>query len=217
MRHSMLRRSSFLLGFSSAVGVLLAVSVVALAGPEGSASSRAEAPARASDVFAAFDRARTADDALSPEAEKMLSAISLSAPSLAVDPGLIVASESRRVVGPNNQVTFLAPTEKKQVCFAVPKANESGCTDGSMLAADGVDLRLSDADGLGQGEPTVLSGFTASDVVSVGVSSGGDRLTEAATANGVFYATTLSIPNAVVVTFQDGSERRIAIPAPPEQ
>lgn len=217
MRHSILRRSSFLLGFSSALGVLLAVSVTALAGSEGSASSRAEAPARASDLFAAFDRARTADDALSPGAAKILGAISPSAPSSALDPGRIVASESRRVVGPNDQVTFLAPTEKQQVCFAVPESNESGCTDGSTLAADGVDLRLSDADGLGQGEPTVLSGFIADDVISVQVSSGGDRLTEAATANGVFYATTLSIPNAVVVTFQDGSERRIVIPAPPEQ
>jgi hypothetical protein len=103
------------------------------------------------------------------------------------------------------------------VCFVVSESGESGCSDGSRLAADGVELQLLDADGLGQGEPTVLRGFIARDVISIQVASGTDRPTDAAMANGVFYATADSIPSAIVATFQGGSQHTIVIPSPPEK
>lgn len=212
-----LRRSSFMLGFSAALGVLLAVSVVAFAGPDSSTSARAEAPSRATDVFTAFGRARTGDDALSPEAETILAAISPSAPSSTLDPGRIVPSESRRVVGPNGHVIYLVPTDKQLVCYVELVSNHAGCSDGSRLANDGVELSLIDPDGLGQGEPTVLSGFVAADVVSLQVSAQGNRLAGAVTGNGVFFVTSTSIPDGLVVAFEDGSMRPISIPSPPEK
>jgi hypothetical protein len=211
------RRSSFLLAFSLALGVFLTATVVALAGPSSFTSARTDAPSHAADVFTAFDRARTDADALSQEAATMLAAISPSAPSSALDPGKIVPAESRRVIGPNNRVIYLVPTEKQQVCYGVPDSHAVGCTDGSRLASDGVEFSLTDPDGLGQGEPTAVSGFVAADVVSVEVSTPDSRRSMAATLNGVFGASSTSVPDGLVVTFQDGSTRNIPIPSPPER
>jgi hypothetical protein len=216
MRPSLLRRSSFLLAFSAAVGILSSLALVALAGAGSSISGREKAPAQASDVFAAFDRARAPADVLPAEAERALTELPASAPRSDLDPGRIVVGESRRVVGPGERVVYLAPTTKDNVCFVGPEPGHAGCSNGSRVASDGVELSLSDADGLGLGEPTVLSGFLAPDVVSVDVSVKGGRRLGAAVANGLFYATSTSVPVALVVTFRDGTERAIPIPAPPE-
>lgn len=216
MRPSFLRRSSFLLGFSAALGVISALAVVALAGPDGSNSTHSETPTRASDVFAAFDRARAPADVLPNEAERILTELPALAPRSDLDPGRIIVGDSRRVVGPGERVVYLAPTTKDNVCFVGPELEHAGCSNGSRLASDGVELTLFDVDGLGLGEPTILSGFLAPDVLSVDVSIDGKRRVGAAIANGLFYATSGSIPDALVVTFTDGTERTIPIPAPPE-
>ncbi|MDH4147464.1 MAG: hypothetical protein OEY23_20095 [Acidimicrobiia bacterium] len=210
------RRTSFLLAFSAAMGILLATGVVAFAGPTNSTDSRAAVPTRASDVFPGFDRARTAGDALSTDAEAVLTSFSPSAPRPALDPGQIERTESRRVDGPSGQVAYLVPTVKEQVCFVLTASNDSGCSDGSRLATDGVELLLSDADGLGVGEPTVLTGFTVPGVVSIQVSTADGRLSDAAIARGVFYATVTSAPTGLDVKFADGTDRGIVIPSPPK-
>lgn len=212
----MLRRSSFLLGFSAALGALVAGSVVAFAGPGTSTSVRGEAPSRATDVFRAFDRARTVADALSPEAQERLAAISPAAPSAELDPGQIIGSESRRVVRPDGQVTYLVPTTRHQVCFLEPASGSTGCSNGSRLVNDGIEFSLTDPDGLGNREPTVLTGFVADDVVSVQVVAEDSRSADAAMTDGVLLAMSTSRPTALVVMFEDGSTRSVSIPSPPE-
>ncbi len=210
------RRSSFLLGCSAAMRTLLATGVVAFAGSTNTTASQTVVPTRASDVFPGFDRSRTDDDALSADAETILASFSPSAPRPTLDPGQIEQAESRRVDGPNGQVAYLVPTVKKQVCFVLTASNDSGCSDGSRLATDGVELLLSDADGLGVGEPTVLTGFTVPGVVSIRVSTADGRLGDAAIASGVFYTTATSAPTGLVVKFGDGTDRSIVIPSPPK-
>jgi hypothetical protein len=216
MRLTSLRRPSFLLGFATAVGSILALTVVAYAGSGSDGSDRPEQPRPAKESFAAFERARTGGDALSRDAAALLTPLSEEAPRSALDPGRIVATESRRVDGPSGEVTYLVPTDKGQVCFAAPSSGEVGCTDGTALVTDGIDLRLVDTDGLGHGEPSVLRGFVADEVGSVSVATADGNTRVASIANGIFLAVVPAVPEAVVVSFRDGTEQQLSIPPPPK-
>lgn len=218
MRSIDLRRTSFVLGFAAALGGVVAFAVVASAGgagPEEQLPTREQASS-ATLAFPAFQRTRSAGDALTPAAAALLAPLTANAPRPELDPGALLVTESRRIAGPAGEVAFLVPTEKGQVCFAALVSNEAGCSDGTALAQDGIDLRLLDEDGLGHGSPTVLRGFTADTVASVAVVSADRRVETASIANGMFLATSNAVPENVVVSFDDGTQRRLSISPPKE-
>lgn len=219
MRLHFTRRASFLLGFSAAIGILLAVSIVALGNTAGSsAGADPPAPADVTTLLSSFSRDRAGSDALTPEAQKALADLSATpAPSENLDPGSLRLSNSRKVLsnaGSAGAEMFLVPTSKHQVCLLVTPFGGAGCMNGVRLAADGVDWALSDADGLGKGAPTVIYGVVASGVARLESVDGG-KATNLALTDGAFYAELANMPDLLRLTLSDGTSREVAIPALP--
>lgn len=208
--------SPMLLGFSAAVGALLAVSVVAFA-DTGSAGqlTATRATVDPTTLLDAFQRPRTERDALSPEVDAELRTLSSTAPSDALAPGDPVAARSRRVTHDDGTTFFLTPTTRNQLCIAVVPGGSAGCTAGIGLAEDGVEFQLMDADGLGQGRPTVVRGIVAAGAAGLEVASASGRH-EAPLVEGTFSISLSDVPTAVVVPMRDGSVRQVTIPAPPQ-
>lgn len=216
MRSNVRPRSLFLLGSAATLGAVLAFAVVAFAGGAGSGQDLRPLGERrpAAESFSAFQRAREAGDALTPTAAALLSSLVADAPRSELDPGALLVDDSRRIVGPLGEVAFVVPTDKEQVCFAFPASGEAGCSNGAALAADGIELQLLDEDGLGHGAPTVLRGFAAANVKAVSVSSSDGRTTTSSITRGMFLLRSSAAPDSVVVSFADGTERRLSISPP---
>lgn len=191
--------SAVLLGFSAAVGMLLAASVVAFA-DTGSAGQLTvtRASVDPTTLLDAFQRPRTERDALSPEFDAGLRTLSSAAPSDALAPGDPVAARSRRVTRDDGTTFFLVPTTRGQVCIAVVPGGSAGCTAGMGLAEDGVEFQLVDSDGLGQGDPTVIRGIVAAGASGLEVVSA-SRTREAALVEGTFSIRLSDVPTAVLV------------------
>lgn len=216
MKRLIASSSSMLLGFSAAVGVLLAASVVAFAntGTAGQLTA-ARAPVDPTTLLDSFQRPRAERDALSAEVDARLRSLSSTAPSDALAPGDPITARSRRVTHDDGTTFFLTPTTRKQVCIAVVPGGAAGCTAGIGLAEDGVEFQLMDADGLGLGKPTIVRGVVATGAAGLEVAyEGGSR--EAPLVEGTFSILSSEVPTAVVVRMRDGSVRRVTIPAPPQ-
>lgn len=215
MRNPFSRSAKFVLGSSTAIGAMLAMSVVAFAGGSSNTGAEFAAPARATDVFPSFSRSRTADDALPPSAQADLARLLAGgAPSEALDPGAPLPANSRKTITAYGQTTYLVPTDKDQVCYVVSPSGDAGCTDGSAIARDGLDWGLVDPDGFDAGAPTVVYGLTGAGVTGVTVATGA-RSYPAMVRDGAFYLELQSKPTAITVRFADGPEREMTIPAPP--
>ena len=214
MKRLITSSSSVLLGFSAAVGALLAVSVVAFADTGSGQVTAARASVDPTTLLDSFQRPRTERDALSPEVDSELRTLSSTAPSDALAPGDPVAARSRRVTHDDGTTFFLVPTTRKQLCIAVVPGGAAGCTAGIGLAEDGVEFQLVDSDGLGQGDPTVVRGIVAAGAAGLEVASASGTH-EAALVEGTFSISLSDVPTAVVVPMRDGSVRQVTIPAPP--
>ena len=215
MKNPFSRSASFVLGGSTAIGAMLAVSVVAFAGGGFDAGTEAAAPARATDVLPSFSRARTADDALPPSAQAGLARLLAGgAPSEALNPGTPLPAGSRKTISAYGQTTYLVPTDKEQACYVVSPSGDAGCTDGSGIARDGLEWGLVDPDGFDAGAPTVVHGLTGEGVTGVSVATGATSH-PAIVRDGAFYLELQSKPTAITVRFVDGSDKEWTIPAPP--
>lgn len=204
------RRALFALGSSAAVGAVLFTSVVAFAG-----GGDVAAPVRATDVLPSFSRAHAADDSLPASAQASLeSLLAGGAPSEALNPGTPLPADSRKTISAYGQTTYLVPTDKGQACFVVNPSGDAGCTDGSALARDGIEWGLVDPDGFDTGQPTVVRGLVGEGVAGVSIASGkgSERV---ALDDGAFYVELPSKPTTITIRFVGGSEREIAVPAPP--
>jgi len=72
-----------------------------------------------------------------------------------------------------------------------------------------------DADGLGQGQPTVVRGIVSTGAAGLKVASASGTH-EATLIEGTFSISLSDVPTAVVVPMRDGSVRQVTIPAPPQ-
>ena len=220
MKTRLLRRTPFLLGFSAALGAVLALSVVAFASADGATSSDPATPADATSVVSSFSRARTSEDVLSPLASRALERlVAVAAPSDALNPGLPEPSRSRRVTatadGGARGIVYLVPTSKKQVCYVITPSGQAGCSDGTGLVRDGVEWGLFDSDGIGVGSPTIVHGLVATNVTGLAIDA--DGKTTAATINdGAFYTEMAGTPESITLTLSDGTQREIGVPVPPK-
>jgi hypothetical protein len=216
MKRLITSSSTMLLGFSAAVGALLAASVVAFASTGSAGQLTAErASVDPTTLLDSFQRPRTERDVLSAEVEARLGSLSATAPSDALAPGDPVVARSRRVTRDDGTTFFLTPTTRKQLCIAVVPGGSAGCTTGIGLAEDGVEFQLMDADGLGQGQPTVVRGIVSTGAAGLKVASASGTH-EATLIEGTFSISLSDVPTAAIVAMRDGSVRQVTIPTPPQ-
>lgn len=216
MKRLITSSSTMLLGFSAAVGALLAASVVAFADTGSAAQvTAARASVDPTTLLDTFQRPRTERDVLSAEVEARLSSLASTAPSDELAPGDLVTARSRRVTHDDGTTFFLTPTTRKQLCIAVVPGGSAGCTAGIGLAEDGVEFQLMDPDGLGQGQPTVVRGIVSTGAAGLEVASASGTQ-EAPLVEGTFSMSLSDVPTAVIVPMRDGSVRQVTIPAPPQ-
>lgn len=205
------RTTPLMLGASAAIGAMLAVSVVALAGT----GTRVAVPTRVADVLPSFSRARTPGDSLPASGQEgLVRLLASGVPSGALDPGVPLPGDSRKTITAYGQTTYLVPTDKGQVCYVVTPSGDAGCTDGSAIASNGLEWGLVDVDGFGTGAPTVVRGLTGPGVTGISVATGATSH-PALLRDGAFSVEVASRPTAISARFADGSQREWAIPQPP--
>lgn len=195
---------ALLLGLSAIAGVLIAANAVAIA------SNRAENQSP-TELVAAFQRERTATDALPADLSAEWSAVLVQTPA-ENSPGAPTYEESR-LTQPGGSRIWLVPTSKGQLCRILDDRSAGGCIDGSRLGSDGIDWGLVDSDGPGPA-PTVIWGLVSSTVSEVSaVTPTGDY--DASLDEGAFEIRATTLPRALFVAKTDGTTLRIEVPAPP--
>jgi hypothetical protein len=224
----------FWFGFAVAIGGVLAIAVVAFAGGGESATPSSQ-PATAgtksatlpeaqsaADALGVFDTTRTAADALPPAAAKEANALASDAESVPAElqPGAFGLAQSRLLlsdVGTRGANLYAFPTSKGQVCALFDTHyGLVGCF-ARFTAETPISWDVMDLDQVGAGDPPIVDGLVPDDVVSVGVSVGGE-LREAVLQNNAFFYElddATAWPEAIVVSYRDGSARTVSLVGPP--
>jgi hypothetical protein len=221
---SLPKRASFWLGFSAAVGLLLAITVAAVAGGKGSTATPASLvdATPSTGPLAVFAKPRAASDAIPAELEWQAS--DLSGQSAAIPDqlrnGRIEVEKSRLLLsnlGSTHVDLYAIPSAKGLTCsFWVRKdSTAGGC--GSFTPALPVGTTRFDPDGLGEGVPVSVGGLVPNNVTQVDVIVGGESYAATLTNNAYFFEAPNSNaqPEAVRVTFDSGSTTTISLPLMP--
>jgi len=195
---------ALLLGLSATAGVLIVTNAVAIA------SNRAETQSP-TELVAAFQRERTANDALPTELAAEWSAVLGQAP--ADNSAGVPDYQQSRLAQPGASRIWLVPTTTRQLCRIRDDRSAGGCIDSSHLASDGIDWGLVDSDGPGP-SPTVIWGLVSSTVSKISaLTPTGDDV--AALDEGAFEIRATAFPKALLVAKTDGTTLRIEVPPPP--
>jgi len=218
------RHWKFWLGFSAALGGILAIAVVALARPSSSPTIRAaNAPSvPAASAVGALNRPATAADALPPEAAAIAGALLNGAPSASSDanPGSLTSSKSRRLLsglGSRGVSLYAIPTSKGAVCTVFSVAyGSAGCFDRFTDEAP-VSVDVRDVDQVGGGLPAIVDGLAPSNVKAIEVTVNGQRHSATLANNAFFYelAPSSSWPQTVTITYRNGATRTLSLAAAP--
>jgi hypothetical protein len=219
------KSKTFWIGFSIALGGILAVSVAAFGHGGGTQISNVKAdptpppPAGPpADVIAALQTPRTAADALTGAAAATAQGLSTGQAAVQSDlqPGGLDLGQSRRLldgVGSSNVSLFAIPTSKGQVCTVFSAVyGTAGCTAGFTREAP-ISWDVRDPDQLGGGAPAIVNGLVPNDVASVSVSLDGTTHEATLQRNGFFYElpSTASWPDAIIVGYKNGSTLKLEI------
>lgn len=194
-----------LLGLSATAGILLATNAVAIASLHTQTSSPTE-------FVAAFQRERSASDALPADLAAEWRAVLAQAPA----EGTLGAPnyQESRLTQPGASSIWLVPTSEGQLCRIRDDRSAGGCIDSSLLRRDGVDWGIVDSDGPGPA-PTVIWGLVSPAVSRVSaVTSAGDYVA-AASDEGAFEIRATAFPKELLVAKTDGTTLRIEVPQPP--
>jgi hypothetical protein len=174
-------------------------------------------PAPAAFDLGILDSTRTTSDSLDPAALDTATRYLSGAPSDQLDPGQLEFSQSRRLfakVGSADGAFYVIPTSKGQLCYVITGFSSAGCLASAPLASTGIDWGLSDNDGLGTGEPLVVHGLVANEVVGVDVVAGG-KIHQAVLTNNAFYTELEGLPDALIVHRAGNRDTRIPVPRLP--
>jgi len=132
-------------------------------------------------------------------------------------PGALESSRSHRLLadlGPAHAVMYALPTNKGQVCFifADPEPKSGGCVP--TFGGDAGIPRI-----IGGGRPREVYGLVPDSVTSVGVVEQGAEHDAVVQNNAYYYrlVSTSGYPEAIVVTYADGTTTTENIPPPPQQ
>jgi hypothetical protein len=218
------RHWMFWLGFSVALGGILALAVIAMARSSKSPTTRAaNAPSvPAASAVGALNRPATAADALPPEAAATAAALLNGAPSASSDanPGSLASSKSRRLLsglGSMGVSLYAIPTSKGAVCTVFSGTyGSAGCFDRFTNEAP-VSLDVRDVDQLGGGLPAIVDGLAPSNVKAIDVTVDGQRQSATLAHNAFFYelASSSAWPQAVTITYRNGATRTLSLATAP--
>jgi hypothetical protein len=215
-------RPSFVLGFATAIGGLLALGTVALARPH-SAPRPAARPARATGApspapLAVLSRPRGLSDDL-PAALVASVADLAGGPELVpeVRNGTVLTRSSHLALsdlGTTNASFYVVPTAKGRVCIVITNGTQ-GCDEGRFTVAYPASWGLADADGYRKGAPTSVYGLVPNNVDRVTVVDDNGGRTEARVGNNAYYvelADGAAMPTSVVVQYANGRSATVDLP-----
>lgn len=221
----------FWLGFSVALGGILAVAVVALAAPSRSERTESKSGARtnvsvpsgpAASVLAVLQRPATAADQLPPQTAATAQGILTGSEGLTADvqPGSLVEVKSRRLLtnlGSQGVSIYAVPTSKGNVCTVFSAVYGSAGCFAQFTSETPVSYDVRDVDQVGAGLPAIVDGLAPDNVVSVDVTADGSTHSATLANNAFFYElpSPAAWPQAITVNYRDGSSRTISIAGVP--
>jgi len=210
------RRTSFWLGFSAALGLLLTVAMVALAGRSSSGSpavTKNDSPDRG--PLAVFSKKRGPADVLPARLAASLGDLAgdASVPA-ALRNGTPQLEKSRLLlsnVGSTHADLYAFPTSKGYVCQAFD-AGPRGCSR-SFTRELPVGLTRFDVDGLGTGTPMAIAGLVPNNITRVDVVVEGTAHAALLRNNAYFFEApnAAAQPEAVRVHFASGNTTTIPL------
>lgn len=215
------RPRTFVLGFALAVGSLLAITVVAVAGTsrDGGSGNPRSTPTSSAPItnhVRAFERTRTAGDVVSTRVVAAAGAALDHAPAGGPSVGWLVASDSRLFMsnlGDTNTSFYGVPTSRGEICEFI-LGGLSGCAGPENFAAAPVEIAEADPDALGTGSPMIVYGLALDDVGDLTVVDDSGRTYQAQLRNGAFFvqlADAKAWPKTAVVKLVDGSTQTVPI------
>jgi hypothetical protein len=214
------------LGLALAIGLLLAMAVVAFGKASGTPakdrSPTAHPGPRAllSDRFDVFSRRRTPADQVSAAAATRAAQIAASAPDPGVSVGELQFERSRLILERGGNAPFrlhVVPTSENEVCLIVNDEFD-GCAGAANFSTAPIDFVQTDPDRVGAGAPIVFYGLALDGVDSVSVIDNEAVSNAAVVHNNAFFgrlANTRSWPVRAVVGFTDGSSQTVPLPGGP--
>lgn len=215
---SVIRHRSLWLAGSLAVGVALAVGVVASARGEAAAGQQ---PGTAASSMSALRQAQSASALVPTSARGFVNARRPASVPDSLFEGVWQQGAGRRLIvgaGASGASVYAVPTDRGHVCsvvFIPPSAAAGGCVD-RFSAAVPVGWTVFDSDEVDSGSAVIVAGVAPDDVSRVQVVVDGVSA-EAKIANNAFVyelSKNNSYPSEIVVTYADGTSRTIAIRDP---
>ena len=214
------KRPAFWLGFSLALGMLLAASVVALAT---GGSPRTRVPTSSGplkETLAAFSEEAGSDPlpAAIVAAAQALTESSADVPD-AARPGSLDLTKGRLLLdhlGSQGMSLYAVPTDKGEACGFLTDYGTIGCAHAFTDQAP-VAWNLADVDGFGSGSPPILAGLLPNDVTAVKVLVDGVEEAAVVGNNGFFYELPRNDawPKVLVVVHQAGGVDTVTLPSAP--
>jgi hypothetical protein len=216
------KHRSFFLGFSAAIGLLLAFTVVAVAGNRGAATGVGPPPGTPASAMNVFQRAARLNDVLPASATAAAAALQEGAGSVsaALQPGALATSSSRLLLsdlGTRGASLYAFRTTKGQVCTVFTSTyGSAGCFERFTPEAP-ISWDIRDVDQVGSGLPAVVDGMVPNDVSSIAVVVGGVSYPAQMNNNAFFYElpTAAAWPTAINVSYTNGATQSIAISQAP--
>jgi hypothetical protein len=219
------RRAGFLLGFTIGLASIVGVSFVAFAGGTGNLSGDTATTADANPMtvsaagaMSVFAQPRTSADVFPSSLADFLGQFEPSN-SIAEElrPGTPDTGTSHRLlhdVGPNHADVYVVQTSKGRVCFVVTSGPYGGCFE-TFGGDSPVAYTVTDADQNYAGQPSEIFGFAPDRVGSVDVVEGGTAYAADLQNNALYYRLKggTTYPQAIIVTYHDGTTNRMDIPA----
>jgi hypothetical protein len=224
MKMNLKRHAGFWLGFSIALGGVLAGAVLAF----GSSGNRPRAtlqpaipPATPASAISILSRTGTVADRLPAAAVNALRSVVPPAeiPST-LNPGTPAGAQAKlalRDLGTDHVSLYIVPTSKGQVCSVFSADyGTMGCFD-RFTEETPISWSVADPDRLGAGIPAIVTGIVPDSVTAVDVKIDGQDAPAALANNAFFYEVpaAASWPQAIVATFANGAIATIDVaPAP---
>lgn len=216
---------AFWAGSSLAVGAILSISVVALAGgTDRRASARtgvaASSSSPAAQDLAALQVPRRSSDSLGETEARVASSLldGQTAVTESARPGALVTGDSRLLLsglGAQRARFYAFPTSKGGVCYVIT-AGPASCA--REVSRSSPVVGQYDPDRVGAGTPMALYGLLPNEAVGVDIVVAGEARRAVVGRNAFFYQLSPSDPagaSAIVIKFRDGTSDALDLPQPP--
>ena len=213
----MISTPKVLLGFSLAIGLVLAFTSLAFAqrGSHNTAPDSTSSAPLASSLGVFLRPATSSDTAPGAIASELQDLTGSASAAASTSLGSVDSSQMRRLVESGGTSIYAAPTDTGAVCFAITNG-PAGCDDSSNFADGPMSVGVFDA-ALGSGTPMAVYGVIENDVRSVTVTDSGGNVVKATVGGNAFVAQLSdgsTWPTVVSGTLANGSKVTVALAKP---